>query len=548
MGIRDRKVNRDKMLQAQQEAKARSGTSFFRFKDEGQYLLYLPPPCREEDEDIYLDVLTHNIGRGKDYKPVLCLDTVANLILADERMIGFLETPVDLDDGCPRCAAREKASNDEAKRSIGRKHSYYMNVVLMGFRKDKRRDWDRVDEDKLKVQTAVVGSTVWDGIIDVFLEDGDICDPSAAIFIVVTRTGKGQKDTEYKVSTDRESLKNPVELPESLIEKLEEALQPGGSGDLYRVVARDLKSPEQIAAMMSGKKVDVDEEEEEGGDDEPPACFKLDYQNDDDCGSCPFRGPCSKVAKGPHKGKLYEGHELQPGDLGYEGPEEETEEELETETEVEEEEEPDPPPSPKKPASNRPTTPPPGPKPAKPSTSGKPAAAAPKPPPKDPAATDKPKKKTDDEKLADLGYDAGQIGRMRKTTKERLIDERIPADCASILKSGAVSVFYDKLPTDHPLYEEKEVEETEEEPETETEEEPDPPPPARKTRGKAREPEPETEVEEEGGVEVEPEDDGDLPEEPGEGGGEAAEGDGDDLGLDELERELNATAGRTRSK
>jgi hypothetical protein len=541
MGIRDRKVNRDKLAKDQQEAKARGGTSFLRFKDEGQYLLYLPPPCREEDDDIYLDVLVHNVGQGKSYKPVLCLDTVANLVLADDRMTGFLEKPIDLGDGCPRCEARETAKTDDAKRSIGRKHSYYMNGVLFGFRKDKRRDWDRVDESDLKVQGMVVGSTIWDGIIDVFLEDGDICDPSAAILIVVTRTGKGQTDTEYKVSTDRETLKNPLELPESLIEKLEEALQPGGSGDLYRMVARDLKSREEIAALLSGKKkVEVDEE---GSDEnEPPACFKLDYQDDDECGSCPFRGPCSKAADGPHGGELYEGHELRPGDLGYEDAGEEAEEE--------QGDPPPPKPATKRPApapaSNRPTTPPPGPKPA----SGRASVSAPKPTAKPPAtpppkpapkAHEKPKKKTDDEKLAELGYNDEQIGKMRKATKEQLIDERIPADCASILKSGAVKVFYEKLPTDHALYEEPE--ETQEETQEETRADPEPEPPKPAKRSKATKPDPDEEPEpDEEQEEIEEE----LPEEPGEGD-DGSDGD-DGLGLDDLERELNATAARTGGK
>lgn len=47
----------------------------------------------------------------------------------------------------------------------------------------------------------------------------------------------------------------------------------------------------------------------------PPECFGLDYEPDDheDCGGCPFRGPCAQrchIALG-------HAHRLGPGDLGY---------------------------------------------------------------------------------------------------------------------------------------------------------------------------------------------------------------------------------------
>src|SRR5688572_19384669 len=142
--------------------------------------------------------------------------------------------------------------------------------------------------------------------------------------------------------------------------------------------------------MAKGKKVETDEDDEddEDGDEEkPPKCYKLDYEDDDTCKTCPWRGPCST-----HLGvELHEGHELQEGDRGYGEDPEESEEESEEED--------------------------------------------------DSVAV----------KLEELGYDGGQIGRISDAAAQYVINEELQAEWVSVLKNGEVSVITAKLPDGHKL-------------------------------------------------------------------------------------------------
>ena len=554
MSIRDRKVSQDTLRKRRKEAKERGGSSFLRFKEEGQYLVYLAPPCRPDMDDPFVEMLVHNVGKGKAYKPVPCLSE-RNEILRDERVLEHIEQGIDIfSDGCPRCDARDEATSDKAKRDAGFKRQFFANMVVIGRRADSSKKWEKVEEDDLRVQVANFGPKLWEQITDVVLDEGDITDVDHAVFLVITRSGKGQNDTEYRCIADRETIRKPAQLPDSLVEKLEEALAEGGRGDLFKVIAGQVKDRETIEDMAAGK-VEVDDDDDDS--DGPLTCYKLDYEDDPQCGKCPWRGPCSK-----HLGiDLYEGHELKRGDKGFEDdagdagdePEEKPRRstatrsttrnpgedqprgrQADTETRRPRKEPEPEEPKPKRPAqkpepeeSEEPEEPKPK-RPARPAQDEKPKEPKPKEPkrPAQAAAED-----SETEALRALGYDDAQIARMDPKWKKKVVLNDIPADAVSVLKTGAVAIFAHKLPEDHPMYEAPTASDSEEE-------EDEPPPetqrrPAAGGKSSARTAERSSRTKDPEPEETEDE----LPDEAGDDAGSS-----DDLGLDDLERELAASA------
>lgn len=284
----------------------------------GDTRLYIAGACRPEDEVNYLEVIVH-YGVGAKNAMVLCLDD-KNSIVHDPRVRAALASRakplvVDRHTDCPVCAEynRLKDGDEDDKKaaeSCRRNTRYVFNSVSFGTRKDTGGAWDMPEEQK--VATLMCGIQVWEGILGVFFEEGDVTDMDKAVLFKINKSGAGMK-TKYKVNPDTETLRKPMVLSKALKRAVNDAIEEGKEGDLYKVVADMAKSPEELEALLTGTEM-----ADEGGSKEEakPACFGLDYTKDTECQECPWRGPCSdKVGK-----KLYPGHELAEGDHGYETP------------------------------------------------------------------------------------------------------------------------------------------------------------------------------------------------------------------------------------
>ena len=507
-------VNKAALAARRQQVKSEVGTrgDYFNPKEPGEYLFYLGWQTYSQDDFPFLEVWVHYGLKGVPL--TTCLDLEKNDILNDDRVHKFLKNGAeDVQGPCPGCAYRETLTTPEAKRDVARKRRFPMNIVLMATRPDVSSEWDMVKEAEQKVQPFSPGYGVWSDITDIILNEGDICDPDGAILIRLVRVGKGKNSTEYTVTAESNSIRNPVKLSSALQTALDEALVAGESGDLYRRIAVDMhKTRKVVEDAMAGKKVKTSDSAADDDDGKPPKCFRMDYTDDDDCAACPWRGPCSdhlaKHGEGPYgdggplkAGEMFEGHDLKEGDKGFDpDADDDTDDDTDDDEETEEEEaarlaaE-------KKAASaakrkaNR----------AKKKAAAKAAEEA--------AAGDDDEEEDDtDAILEGLGYDDGQLGRMTDDTAFFLADHAVPADAVSVGKTGGYTLFAQKLPTDHAMYEAPE-----EEPEPE---------PAPRRRRRSRKSAEETKAPAPKGDD---DDDGD---------------DGDPLGLDDLERELKNAAKR----
>ena len=308
MALNFEKMRKDK---AAKEA-ARGGN--WQNIEQGDTKLYIGGACRPEDEVNYIEVIVH-YGVGKENSMVPCLDD-KNYIIHDKRVAEHLAaresgTTLQKRMECPVCAEFLKLKNGDAddkkqSESIKRNTRYLFNSVLYGSRKAETGEWNVPDEQK--VATLMVGISVWEGILAVFFEEGDVTDVDKAVLFKINKNGSGMK-TKYKVSVDTETIRRPLALTKAVKRSLNEAMEPGKEGDLYKVGADMIKTPQEVEALLEGTELADDDV----GDDVKKACFGLDYTKDDECKECPWRGPCSdKLGK-----KLFPGHELAEGDHGY---------------------------------------------------------------------------------------------------------------------------------------------------------------------------------------------------------------------------------------
>lgn len=505
-------INRAALAERRKQVKSEVGSrgDWFNPKDPGEYLLYLGWQAYEQDPWPFVEVWVHYGLKGVPL--TTCLDLEKNDVLTDDRVHGFLKNgEEDVQGGCPGCEFRETLTDPEKKRDVGRKRRFPMNVILMGKRDDVSSEWDMVAKGDLKVQPFSPGYGVWSDITDIILNEGDICDPDAAVLIRLVRSGKGKNSTEYTVTAQSESIRKPVKLPSSVQDLLDEALNKGEAGDLYRRIAVDMhRTRKSVEDAMAGKKVKT---QDSSGDDDgkPPKCFRMDYTDDDDCGACPWRKPCSdhlaSRGEGPYgddgplkPGDMFDGHlPLEEGDKGYGGDDGGSDDDV---TETDEERTAREAAEKKATAAAK----------RKATRERKKAEAAAKAEAERLAAeaaasgseADEDDEDTD-EILEGLGYDSGQLDRMTDDTAFYLVDHAIPAAACSVGKAGGHTVFPQKLPTDHALYEA-----------------PEPEPEPKRTRRRRRKP----------AAEASPE--------PAATGGE--DDDDDPLGLDDLERDLKNAA------
>jgi hypothetical protein len=240
------KVDLEEMQRYREENK-HDNQGLFTF-DEGDTVLYICQPCDDDATLCFVDMKQHKIAQDKP--PVVCLDPEKNKILTHPRVVDYLgEDGKDIDGGCPICEAILGGTFDGDVKKAKAKTASLWNFVPIKYRKDARMPWDK---RPFEVRQCAASYTVSDGIFDVFGNEGDISDPERAIFVRVQRKGTKMNDTEYTVHTDSETLRKPVRFTDEQRAIIDEALAPGGVGDLYRIVAAFTKSRADVVELLGG--------------------------------------------------------------------------------------------------------------------------------------------------------------------------------------------------------------------------------------------------------------------------------------------------------
>lgn len=241
MKTREKKVAKVDMKQMKRDRKtadAKSGGGILKIK-EGTTLLYICPPVHAGDPMPYIEVSNcFDFGEGKDKKSI----TSAEGLEDNEEFVAALnECGIEYEDA--------QRGWEFAQQHAKFRPRWYFNVIPIAFRAGAGEDY----EDLVPViQKLGTGKQIYDGITDAFFEEGDISDPEAAIFISVTKKGSGLS-TEYKVKFDSNSLKEPVELDEKLVEMIAKACTPGGTADLHKWLAGQVRTYDQVLAVFEGE-------------------------------------------------------------------------------------------------------------------------------------------------------------------------------------------------------------------------------------------------------------------------------------------------------
>jgi len=249
----------------------------------GSTLLYLHPPCLENDNSEptkgvnYVPVTIHYL----DGSAVVCLDRNNNPILDHPNIKkGIAKKGVKLTNKtkCPICKAIQEGKMPDNNTYDSRPQTKYLfGVTPIKQRKSKTDSWQSLEP---KPCTYFAGSTVYDGITNVFLDlDLDVTDKNEAIYLVLTRTGKGM-NTRYQIVGDPKTIKKPVKLSPKFWKLVEKAME-NGSADLFNVVVSMVKGQSEVEKLLDGvETVDDDDDEEEnddGGEDDDD-----DEDEDDD--------------------------------------------------------------------------------------------------------------------------------------------------------------------------------------------------------------------------------------------------------------------------
>lgn len=285
----------------------------------GETQIYVADSPYKEDDLNFVECQVHN-KIGPDNKMLVCLDPEKNPIVQDPRIQKFLkEAGKDISGGCRVCKAQDDGE-DLSKEQIG-KSKFLWNLVPLKFRKKSGDPWGPA-EDAESLLPLMCGTQIWEGIVDVYANNGDISNPDEAILIRLVRKGTGMT-TKYTVSADTDSIrKGGIRLPKPVKAGIRMDLQPEGPADLYKLVAGMIKPSNEVAALYEGVELEDDSKEE---DEKKPACYALDFDADDpDCKECDHLEECGKESGTPLKASEAveddgQGDDSQEGDNSQEG-------------------------------------------------------------------------------------------------------------------------------------------------------------------------------------------------------------------------------------
>lgn len=265
-----RPLNTERLAERQKAREAERAASgsgkWLNLKEGGKYLLYICGPSREDDDINYIE-FTNCYGLGSDGKKRgVSLDTARNPLLLDERVQDFLtERGVSSDGPCPLIEEWEKRKEDGDKKGaddIKPGTRFVFNVVPLGFSSDlNAKEWGAAPNNG-ELCKMECGATVWEGIVDVINQAGDITNPEEATLVIISKTGQKMK-TKYKVVADMKTTKKPMDLSDEIKAQLEEGLVAGADHDLYKTFADMVKPRDALEAILAGVDTDDDDDDEE---------------------------------------------------------------------------------------------------------------------------------------------------------------------------------------------------------------------------------------------------------------------------------------------
>jgi len=281
-------VDMGKMRKGYQDQQ-RAG-EFYNF-EKGDTLLYIHPQCRQDDKYEptdgvnYVPVVVH-YDVGKKKAMVVSHDVEINPIVEHPFVKRILKKKkVKLAKECPVKREIEDGGldDDEADRSRAQT-KYLWGATPISHRSDASEPWRKLEP---KAAALLTGKTVYDGIMEVFFDNGDITDPKAAILVKVNRQGTKLK-TKYKVAGDPDTLKKPMKLGKALRAILKKTMKEGGDLDLFKIVANMIKGEADIEAILAGVKTseepddDFDDDDDDSDDDDEPDEDEGEDSDDDD--------------------------------------------------------------------------------------------------------------------------------------------------------------------------------------------------------------------------------------------------------------------------
>lgn len=262
--------------------------------EQGETLLYIHPQCRADDKFEptdgvnYVPVVIHyGVGKGRPGKDgksskgsmVASLDPELNTIIEHPFVKRILKkSKKKLTGKCPIAKALASGTLDDDEANEMRASTRYVwGVTPIGHRAAASSEFTKLAP---KPSVLMCGKTVFDGIMEVFFDNGDITDPEAAVLVIVKRDGKDMT-TKYAVRADPASLKKPRKIGSEARTAVAKALKEDGDCDLFKVVANMIKSTAEVEALMTGVRTeDVDSLDDE--EDETPAPKKKPAAVDED--------------------------------------------------------------------------------------------------------------------------------------------------------------------------------------------------------------------------------------------------------------------------
>lgn len=294
-------LNVGKMKKYRQE-KSGAGNSWV--PDEGDTILYLAPPQTGMDEDEltegfnFLDVGVH-YGLGPTGKQVAgCLNMAKNHILKHPALKTALEEAgVDISGGCPVCEALDGTRDEPGLWQTDKDYAmdirfqsrYIWKIIAIGHRKDSGGDYRAAQPDKMMPYEC--GKTVWEGMLAIIEDHGDITDPTGAKLIKLTRKGK-DITTKYNLSLDKDFT--PTKPQFALIKKSQDWEH---ESNLFGYAANNLFTDRtSVEALLAGV---VTEEVEVESTSEHKECFGLMYEaGSEECEQCGEKSGCKIKCEG----------------------------------------------------------------------------------------------------------------------------------------------------------------------------------------------------------------------------------------------------------
>jgi hypothetical protein len=293
--------------QREEAQKQMGGKGTFWKIPEGETKVFIHGQCFPEDThpatkgQNFIKIAQH-FGVGGKKGGQVCLNLELNPCLLHPRVVKAMgarkKNAFKLDKNlvCPTCQGIESGeiSGSEAEK-YRIQFKYLFGLTPMFFRQGKLSDWAPI---KFAPTTFLSTNSVFNIITGEMMDAApvDITDPTAATFVRLIRKGRSFEDTEYDGKLDMDTAKKAFAMDKGQRRLLAEAMEEGGSCDLFKVFANLLRSPSGVKAMLSGVQV----EEDDGGDEESgkKICFGVDFVAEDkECKSCEDYNECGE-AKG----------------------------------------------------------------------------------------------------------------------------------------------------------------------------------------------------------------------------------------------------------